>query len=430
MASCRDFIQKTVRLSITTTAGIAGKISRRISRLGRVGRVGFVAAVGVIVSAIALGPGYAAGRHQQKAAAGIQSAANDLERFRDLWLHPATAGDQLIGVTNKGDQAFLTIQPRLQSALKTYLAKAGEAYAVVVVVAPSTGRILALLATSEISQKWVPLGPWLTYPPASLFKIVSAAAAFETGGAGPDTQVPLLARTCSDTPAKWGKPSSPGPGITVRQAMARSANPVFGRLASDYVGPEKLTETASRLGFERYLFGTDQVARSRLPSFQTTGELMRAAAGLNPELRTSPFHMAMIMAAIANGGVMMKPRLVDRVISASGQQLEEFSPEPLESVVSRETARQLTVTMLDTAASGTARKAFADQRGAQLKRLGIASKTGSLLGDNPRGHYSWYAGFAPADEPQIAWAVMVVNGDRWKIKAHQVGRVILDSYFE
>ena len=81
--------------------------------------------------------------------------------------------------------------------------------------------------------------------------------------------------------------------------------------------------------------------------------------------------------------------------------------------------------------SGTSRKVFHDRRGrSRFASLNIAAKTGSINGKDPTGHYSWFAAYAPTDDPQIALVALVINQDKWKIKASYVGEQALEAFFK
>ncbi len=82
-----------------------------------------------------------------------------------------------------------------------------------------------------------------------------------------------------------------------------------------------------------------------------------------------------------------------------------------------------------TVLTGTSRKAFHDRRGRPLLKVQVAAKTGSIDGKDPKGHYSWFAAFAPIQTPRIALVALVINPDKWKIKASQVGEQALEEFF-
>jgi len=218
--------------------------------------------------------------------------------------------------------------------------------------------------------------------------------------------------------------------MPLADAMAHSVNPAFGRLAADRLGPAALVATAQQFGFGSYPFGGDFIASGKIHNPATDAELMRMAAGLDHSVRTSPFHVAMLFAAIANGGVMPAPSFVDAVTDPAGQNLYSLKPSPLMKVASPAAANELIRAMSRTVCSGTARKAFRGPAGERFRNeILVAGKTGSINGDNPRGHYNWFAGMAPAADPKIAFVALVVNGNRCKLRAPQLGRAALDIFF-
>jgi cell division protein FtsI/penicillin-binding protein 2 len=141
----------------------------------------------------------------------------------------------------------------------------------------------------------------------------------------------------------------------------------------------------------------------------------------------------MIAATIANKGEMMLPHVIEEVWNEKGEKLYQARGKTLGKVVQSDTARQLDQMMRETIALGTASKAFKDRRGRPFfPNMAIAGKTGSLNGNNPRGCYHWFVGFAPADNPRIAIAALVINGidgAGWRIKGNQLARMVLQKYF-
>jgi cell division protein FtsI/penicillin-binding protein 2 len=135
------------------------------------------------------------------------------------------------------------------------------------------------------------------------------------------------------------------------------------------------------------------------------------------------------MAAIGNSGKMMTPALTDRITDGKGTSRETFTPREIRNLVSPETATALTRMLSSTVTTGTSRKAFHDRRGRPRLNVDIAAKTGSISGTDPRGHYSWFAAFAPTHNPRIALVSLVINQDKWKIKSSQVGEQALEEFF-
>jgi cell division protein FtsI/penicillin-binding protein 2 len=141
----------------------------------------------------------------------------------------------------------------------------------------------------------------------------------------------------------------------------------------------------------------------------------------------------MLAAAVANGGVMMKPTLVDEVLGPDGAKAEGWRGEVLGRVMPVEVSELLTMMMYTTTTEGTARKAFRKRRGTLDFTHGIpvAGKTGSLADKEPYyREYTWYAGFAPVDDPKIAVAALVINHKSWKTKGSYAAREIFEEYFK
>jgi cell division protein FtsI/penicillin-binding protein 2 len=163
---------------------------------------------------------------------------------------------------------------------------------------------------------------------------------------------------------------------------------------------------------------------------QSDTELKLMGAGLGREVKISPLHAVSIMAAVANRGTMMTPLLAEQVTSGSGQVLFTAAPLQLRQMISPEGAAQLAKMLSTTVNSGTSRKAFHDRRGRPMfAKLTIAAKTGSIDGKDPAGHYSWFAAYAPMEDPQIALVALVVNQGKWKIKATHVGEKAMEAFF-
>jgi cell division protein FtsI/penicillin-binding protein 2 len=123
---------------------------------------------------------------------------------------------------------------------------------------------------------------------------------------------------------------------------------------------------------------------------------------------------------------MMRPYIIDRILDAKGAALSRSEPELHRSVIERRTADLVGRMMRSTITSGTARKTFYDGKGVPfLPGIEVAGKTGTLSRERPYRGYSWWIGFAPANAPKIALAVLVVNSPKWRIKASYVAREAL-----
>ncbi len=339
--------------------------------------------------------------------------------------------DQLTARTVEGELLHYTIRGDLQKRVHDFLTKHQVPYGVFVAIEPSTGRILAMTAHSSVDPAWAKNASFDLYPMASLFKIITASAALESRRITPETVIEFRGNATSENPRYWE--TSPKKGrnnrTDVTYAMGKSINPVYGRLASDIAGKASVMECVNRFGFNQPLLPGTSAKESTAAEPQSSHGLMLMGAGLDHEVKISPLHAAVMMAAIANGGKMMAPGLTDRITDRKGTDKEVFAPREIRSLVTPETATSLTRMLSSTVTTGTSRRAFHDRRGRPRLDVEIAAKTGSISGSDPRGHYSWFAAFAPARNPRIALVALVINQDKWKIKSAQVGELALEEFF-
>lgn len=342
-----------------------------------------------------------------------------------------STGELLTATAPDGTSLRLSINPELQHRVQGFLAATRPNYAVFVAIEPTTGRVLSLTGYSALDSNWQQQAAYQVYPMASLFKMVTAAAALENNKINPTTVLEFRGRLVSETPKNWDpSPRGRNNKMDVTDAMGKSVNPIYGMIASDLLGKEQLKQACNNFGFNRPLLlpGVPAVP-SPAPAVETTNDLRLQGCGLDHDLQVSPIHAAAITAAIANRGSMMAPRLVDQA-TRNGKELKVPAARELTKVITPETADSLTRMLLTTVTSGTSRKAFHTYEGRRLtSEMKIAAKTGSIDGDNPKGHYSWFAAYAPADQPRIALVALVINGDKWKIKASQLGEQALAEFF-
>ena len=338
--------------------------------------------------------------------------------------------DQLTARTAEGYVLHYSVRGDLQKRVHDFMATNQVPYGVFVAIEPASGRILAMTSHSSIDPGWSKSAYYDLYPMASLFKIITASAALESRKITPETVIEFRGKATSENPRYWeASPRGKNNRMDVSYAMGKSINPVYGRLARDLAGKASVMESANRFGFNQSLLPGTSAKESRAAEPQSTHDLMLMGAGLDHEVKISPLHAAVMMAAIANGGKMMAPGLTDRITDGKGVNKELFAPRELRSLVSPETASALTRMLSSTVTSGTSRRAFHDKRGRPRLNVDIAAKTGSINGSDPRGHYSWFAAFAPAHNPRIALVALVINQDKWKIKSTQVGEQALEEFF-
>ena len=327
-----------------------------------------------------------------------------------------------------GRTAVLSLEPRLQRYLEKVLAQYKEPGEAVVVIEPKTGRVLAMVDDSTGSFVGSGLAARSTAFAASTFKVITGAALLESGkvtgaeevcyagggsGFGRDALVYDAAR---DTICR-----------NLTDAMAHSANIVFGRLAHQHLTAQGLDAVASQFGFDQPIPFEMKVEKSvaSIPQDDPL-EFARSAAGFR-HTRMSPLHGAMIQAAIANEGLMMVPSLVDRMEDGAGKEVYRLEPKVWKTSLSPEIASKLLDSTSTTCTTGTAKGAFANNAKfpAAVRAWG---KTGTLSNRNADGSepnpfltYSWFVGIGDRDGRRLAVGALVVNTPTWWIKGSFLG---------
>ena len=349
----------------------------------------------------------------------------------DLLENADISGELLSAKTPNGLKLNYTIQSGLQKRVHDYLAKNEVPYGVFVAMEPATGRILGMTSYSSVNPGWTKNSAYDLYPMASLFKIITASAALESRKITPESVIEFRGGATSESPRYWEiSPRGKNNRLDATYAMGKSINPVYGRIASDIAGKTSVMESVSRFGFNQELFPGSPAKPSQATAPNSDNDLMLMGAGLDHDVKISPLHAAVIMSAIANGGIMMAPTLTTSISDDKGREKETFVPREIRRLVTPETATSLKRMLSSTVLTGTSRKAFHDRHGRPLIDVPIAAKTGSINGNDPKGYYTWFAAFAPINNPRIALVALVINPGKWKIKASQVGEQALEEFFE
>lgn len=377
------------------------------------------------------GPRYAAltGYYTYYSRWQLEQTQNSVLSGSDPRLFVNRVIDLLDNAQPAGGSVSLTVNPRAQNAAYDGLQALGpETKGAVVALEPSTGRILAMvsnptydpnaLATHDLGDvvrryralERNPRKPLLNraiqevYPPGSTFKLVTAAAALSSGQFTPESQVPGGARlnlpqTDTDLPNSGGGTCG-GDRISLTRALDVSCNVAFGWLGLQ-LGGDALREQAEKFGFgERYLEDLQGQAPSRFPADPDEPQSALSAIG-QFDVAATPLQMAMVTAAIANGGTVMRPYVVDEVTSPDLEPLEKAEPRALRTgAVSSSVARDLTAMMVSVVNNGTGAPA-------QIPGVQVAGKTGTAQSAAERSPYAWFVSFAPADDPAVAVAVIV-----------------------
>jgi peptidoglycan glycosyltransferase len=354
---------------------------------------------------------------------------------------PALAGLQmnrmLIGrqeVTAPGADgrlAHLTLDPDLQRTAVQQFRKLGIPSGALVMMDLESGR-LVVYASKTSGGPPKDLCAAADQPAASVFKIITGTALVDWARLGPDTRqcyrggLHEVTRTdLEDNPKrdKWC--------ATISEAMGRSLNTVFARLASRNLDGDKLKRTALSYGFLSDLPFDLPVEQSKIEIPDDDLEFARTAAGFW-HTTLSPLHATMIAQTIANQGQMIRPVLVSYVTDRDGKKIYRapMKPSVIRRAIRPETAAALQ-TMLTTAVStGTAYEAFHDASGrAYLPGVTVWGKTGTLTRTSTQEFITWFVGYAGTEKPEVAFAALVVNKPTWQTKANVFAREMLRAYY-
>ena len=320
-------------------------------------------------------------------------------------------------------EAVLTLDARLQKRLERTLSGYDVPYGATVLLDPRTGRVLAMAEHSRAEPGASNLSLQAISPAASIFKIVTAAALLEQGYSADQPvcyhggQQRLAPRLLDDDSRRDNA------CLPLSTAFGFSANVVFAKLADRGLTPEVLRATADRFLFNAIIPFPSPVERSRAEIPRDRFGLANTAAGFG-DVRLSALHAAMLGAVIANRGVLVPPWMVELV-----QGTEPAPPlaEPMR-IIDERVAEALGAMMRETVTHGTAQRAFS-RPPRELRGVHVAGKTGSLNERRPFRDHTWFVGYAPAEDPQVVVASLVVNGPLWRVRAPWVAREALAAYF-
>jgi peptidoglycan glycosyltransferase len=254
------------------------------------------------------------------------------------------------------------------------------------------------------------------YPPGSTFKIITAAAALDTRRFTPDSQFydPGYCEEYGQRVRNAGNPEAPETfgHVDFNFAFEHSVNSVFCNVGKT-LGAGTVLKYAERFGFyslppletpenervESGLYNRGKLFRPKRPQFQV--DPGRLAFG-QERLEVTPLQMAMVGATVANGGVMMRPHLIEKVVSPGGNTVTHFRPEKLGRPIGARTAGEL-AHMMELAVQGGTGTA------AQIPGVRVAGKTGTAETGRAGVNTTWFVTFAPVEKPQVAIAVVVEN---------------------
>jgi len=337
-------------------------------------------------------------------------------------------GDWLIGKERTGD-AVLTLSNAAQEAAREAL---GDRRGSVVVLDPSTGEVVALWSNpsfdpgpladhstrnaQEAYDGYVadPSNPMLArayrerYPPGSTFKVVTASTALESGTATPQTNYPSI--RFLDLPQSDKQLRNFGGstcGGSMAESFRRSCNTTFGQIGLDL--GEKLIDGMKAFGITEDVPFDLPEARSAGPApgtFEKNKPSFANAAIGQGDIAVTPLQMATVAGAIANGGVLMAPHVVREIRDTDGRVIRRIGPDEWKRAVQPTTAAAVTQMMIDVVKRGTG-TAAAVPGYTVAGKTGTAEAPGGPDGDSP---HAWFIGFAPAEAPRFAIAVIVERG--------------------
>ena len=365
---------------------------------------------------------------------GLEESYNDYltgsNANLDTVFHSAL--DRLRGATVTGNDLVVTIRPSAQAlALRLLRGKCGA----VVALEPSTGRVLVMatnptynanliekhfaLATRTSLPCGAPLVNRATvgrYPPGSTFKMVTAAAALDSGRFTPDSPFydPGYCVEYGKQVRNAGNPEAPETfgHVNLSTGFEKSINSVFCNVGKA-LGAGTILDYAKRFGFysvpalelpggERVASGLYQHGRLYDPKHPDTQVDPGRLAFGQERLAVTPLQMAMVAAAIGNHGVEMRPQIVERIVAPGGKTITHLQPDQLGRPIKRQTADELTRMMELVVTGGTAPLAA-------IPGVHVAGKTGTAEIGRGNIHTTWFAAFAPAEAPRVAIAVVVEN---------------------
>ncbi len=321
----------------------------------------------------------------------------------------------------------------LQSYLLKHLDRKNSRYIGIVVMQADTGKVLTLTGFDKTDPG---ANPCLrsTFPAASIFKIVTAAAAVDHMGYDTDTKLhfngykhTLYKRQLKDTTNKYTNT------ISFKDSFAQSVNPVFGKIGILHLGKTVLEQYATAFGFNQPIDFELQVPPSHLQIKNESYNWAEIASGFNNETTISPLHAAIMASAVLNEGRMKAPTIIERIEDQNGKLIYQSRDQWHGRAMTGKAAATLAQMMETTVKSGTGRRAFRRmQRDRTLSGLRIGGKTGTISNRSNDARFDWFVGFAEDKDSsdRLAVAVLVAHEEYIGIRAGEYARMAIASYFE
>jgi cell division protein FtsI/penicillin-binding protein 2 len=330
-------------------------------------------------------------------------------------------------------QVSTSLDLGLQQYLLKRMDRVNSRYIGIVAMEPDTGRILVMAGFNKINPGQDPCR-MAEYPAASLFKIITAAAAVEEKGYTAGSRFKfngykhtLYKRQLTNKTNRYTN------SISLRDSFAQSVNPVFGKIGALILDRETLEAYGDAFAFNRQVDFELGWPTSQLAVKDESYHRAEIASGFNRQTTLSPLHAAMIASAVVNGGKPVEPTLVDRITNDAGNAVYRTAPHFLAAAVSPETADVLNQLMIATVTAGTAKKIFrGHSRSKVLSRLKLGGKTGSIYNRAHDARFDWYVGFATEKKgpEKMVVAAMVAHEDYIGTRAGQYARMAIEHYFK
>ena len=374
--------------------------------------------------------------------AAAESKANALKKLRDKQrarslLDPGRlvnlqeAGFSL-ETGEKSLKVATSLDPDLQRYMLNKMDRVNSRFIGIVATDPASGKVILL---SGFNKENPDLDPCLDnqFPAASIFKIVSAAAAVEQCGFTSDSKMrfngyahTLYKRQLKDVNNRYTN------HITLRDSFAKSINPVFGKIGTIYLSKSKLEQYALQFGFNQKIDFEIDFPASHLSIEDAPYNWAEIASGFNNTTTLSPLHGALLAAAVVNNGRLVEPTVIDKITDASGETLYMGAPRSIKQAIEPSTSAVLNDMMQATVRSGTARKIFRGFRKDRvLSRLNIGGKTGSIFNRKHDLRFDWFVGFAEEiqGKEKLAVSVVVAHEEYIGIRAGQYARMVMHKHF-
>lgn len=369
--------------------------------------------------------------------AGVEASMNTTLTGSTDYSSWSSALNSLAGITQPGNSVMLSLNSKIQQAAEDTLASYGIRGAIVV-LDPTSGAVLAKASSPTFDNTDVAASldggtedgalfdrtTQALYTPGSTFKVVTLAAALDSGTttldstyAAPPTMEIGGADIVNIDHSSYGT-------ISLEKALAVSANVVFGQVAAQ-TGAKNLVSYSDAFGYGSELGIDFETTASIMPNpdDMTQWELAWAGAGQpvgeghTPGPQTTVMQNAVVAAAIANDGIVMNPYIIDSILSPEGVTINTTQPRSLGQAVSAGTAAGVRKAMLSVVEHGTGYKAA-------VPGIKVAGKTGTAETSDTNSN-STFIGFAPYDTPSIAISVVVEGYSQHGISAAQVASPVI-----